>query len=109
MSKTKEFSEDLKKVVISALRKGKSQAQVAKDFGLSRQIVNIWNNKQLTTGTTDNKKRPGRPSKITCRTKNVIRKLSKADPRKTAVDINRDLREYHNLQISNSAVKVILR
>ena len=32
MPKTKEYSEDLKNAVINAINKGKSQAQVAKDF-----------------------------------------------------------------------------
>lgn len=109
MPKVKEYSQDLKDAVISAIRKGKTQAQVAKDFGLSRQIVNVWKIKHQSTGTTDNKQRAGRPCKITPRTKNLIRKLSKADPKKTAVDINKELREYHNVQISNSAVKLILR
>lgn len=109
MPKVKEYSKDLKDAVINALREGKSQAQVAKDFGLSRQIVSTWKKKQLSTGSTDNKQRTGRPTKITLRTKNLILKLSKADPRKTAVDINRELREYHNVQISNSTVKLILR
>lgn len=109
MPKTKEYSKDFKNAVITALIKGRSQAHVARDFGLSRQIVNTWNKKQLSAGTTNNKIRPGRPCKITLRTKNLIRKLSKSDPKKTAVGINRELREYHNIQISNSAIKLILR
>ena len=41
--------------------------------------------------------------------KNVIRKLSKTNPKKTAVDINKNLLEHHNIQIPNSAIKLILR
>lgn len=109
MPKVKEYSQDLKDAVINALRGGRTQAQVSKDFGLSRQIVNTWYKKKRETGTTENQKRTGRPTKITQRTKNLILKLSKADPRRTAPDINRELREHHNVVISDSAIKLILR
>ena len=46
-SKTKEYSDDSKSCVISYKKNGKSHTQVPKDFGLSRQIINIWNIKAM--------------------------------------------------------------
>ena len=55
MPKTKEHSDDFKNALINAIKEGKNQIHVAKDFGLSRKNVNTWNKKQLFTGTTINK------------------------------------------------------
>ena len=105
----KEHLEDLKNTVINTIRKGKSQIKVTNDFDLLRHILNTWNKKQLSTGTTVNKQRPSRPCKIMSRTKNVIHKLLKADLKKITIDINRELHEHHNAHASNSAIKLILR
>ena len=109
MPKQKEYSDDMKSAVIAALRDGKSQAQVARDFHLSRQIISVWNRKQLSTGSVSNKPRSGRPPKVTDKVFRIIHRLSAANPRLTATDIKRDLNENHSIDISLTTVKQCLR
>ena len=50
MPKQKEYSEDIKSAVNAALKNEKSQAQVATDFNLSRQIISFSTVKSSTQG-----------------------------------------------------------
>ena len=43
--------------VIAALKNKKSQAQAARDFNLSRQIISVWNLKEQCTGSVSNKQK----------------------------------------------------
>src|SRR5436190_4286305 len=108
MPKQKEYSDDIKLAVIAALKNGKSQAQVARDFNLSRQIISVWNLKQQSTGSVSNKQRSGRPPKLTDNVSRIIRRMSVANPRLTAADIKRDLNQNHSLDISLTTVKQCL-
>lgn len=109
MPKQKEYSDDIKSAVIAALKNGKSQAQVARDFNLSRQIISVWNRKEQSTGSVSNKQRSGRPPKLTDHVSRIIRRMSIANPRLTAADIKRDLNENHSFDISLTTVKQCLR
>ena len=75
-AKTKEYIDDIKSAVIEPLKNEKSQAQVAKDFNLSWQIISVWNRKEQSTGSVSNKQKSGRPPKLT----RIIRHMSVANP-----------------------------
>lgn len=63
MPKHKEYSTDFKKAVITALKQGKTQTEVTRNFNVSRQLVSIWNKVFNKRGTIENKSRSGRPKK----------------------------------------------
>lgn len=105
MPKVKEYSTDLKEAVIAALQNGRSQASVSRDFGLSRQIVSVWNRKFQSCGTVNNAQRSGRPRKTTERVDRDIRRRSVANPRLTAVDITRDINISYGVNVHVSTVK----
>lgn len=110
MPKQKEYSDDIKSAVIAALKSiGTSQAQVASNFNLSRQIISVWNRKQQSTGSVSNKQRSGRPPNLIDKVSRIIRRMSVANSRLTAADIKRDLNENHSLDISLTTVKQCLR
>ena len=91
--------------VLQCLKDGRTQAQVARDFKIPRQLVSFWNKKKLETGTLKTSPRTGRPKVTTERQDRMISMMSKADPKRTASDINKNLAEYHNLKIHTSTVK----
>ena len=103
MEKQKEYSDDMKSAVIAALKNEKSQAQVARDFNLSKQIISVWNCNEQSAGSVSNKQKSGRLPKHTDHV--TIRRMSVTNPRLTAADINRDLNENHSPDISLTTVK----
>jgi len=104
MPKLKEYSTDFKKAVITALKQGKTQAEVARNFNVSRQLVSIWNKVFNKRGTIENKSRSGRPKKTTTIDR-IIKRLSASDVRKSAVAIKNELKENYDTDIHVSTVK----
>ncbi|XP_069669962.1 uncharacterized protein [Periplaneta americana] len=105
MPKQKEYSVDVRQAVLNALKKGKSQSSVAKDFGISQQLVSVWSRRHKQEGSVDNKPRSGRPRKTTVSEDRMICKQSVADPRKSARQIRNDLERHHGLNLHVSTVK----
>ena len=105
MPKTKEYSNDIKNAVIAALQCGTSQAEVARSFKLSRQLVSAWNKAYNKRKSVENKPRSGRPKKTTSKEDRLIKKLSTSDVRKSAVQIKNELQENYDLAIHVSTVK----
>ena len=105
MPKRKEYSVELKEAVVNTVRQGNSQSAVAKQFGLSQQLVSVWCKKKKLTGSLNNKPRSGRPRKTTERIDRIIRKRSVADPRKAATTIRNDLEETFGCKLHVSTVK----
>lgn len=101
----KEYSTDIKEAVIHALKIGRNQAEVARNFGISRQLVNVWNRLYRIRGHVNNKFRQGRPRKTTIRIDKIIKRQSIADPRKTARQITDDLRQNYAVDVHVSTVK----
>ncbi|KAF2902220.1 hypothetical protein ILUMI_03967, partial [Ignelater luminosus] len=57
-------------------------------------------------GNTDVVAKPGRPRKATKKIDNLIKRKATSDPRKTAVQINKEIRqEYKNLVLSDMTVR----
>lgn len=56
---------DFKLAVFHELMKGQSQVEIALNFGIFRQLVNVWNCLYRIQTHVNNKFRQGRPRKIT--------------------------------------------
>lgn len=103
--KRKEYPVAFRESVVDALRKGRSQAQTARDFNISRQLVSLWNRKYKINLHVENKPRSGRPRKTTAKQDRLIIRKSKADPKLTSMAIHTDLKENHGIQVHVSTVK----
>lgn len=105
MPKCKEYSSDFRKAVINALKQGLKQIEVARIFKVSRQLVSAWNKLYNKRKTVENKPRNGRPKKTSPKVDRIIKKLSTNDVRKSAVMIQRELKEKYHVDIHVSTVK----
>ena len=65
MPKTKEYSVGFRQAVLNSLSKGQTQSVVAKEFGVSQQIISVWTRLHKKRGTLENNARRGRPRKTT--------------------------------------------
>lgn len=59
--------------------------------------------------TIENKPIPGRPRKTTERQDRKFIQMCKNDPNKTAVDLNKEMKDFHNVNVSISTTKRRLR
>lgn len=103
MGKTKEFPLVVKEAALFALERGASQSQVARAFGVSRQLVSTWKKKKILLGTVANRTRSGRPKKFP-----QTRRKATVNPQQIAVGIQKDLTNFV-VSIFVSSVKLILR
>ena len=108
MPKHKKYSTDFKEAVITALKQGKTQAEVARNFNVFRQLVSIWNKVFNKRKTIENMSRSGRPKKTTLTIDRIIKRLSASDVRKSAVAIKNELKENYDSDIHVSTVKRLL-
>ena len=109
MGKKKEISLSTRKLIVDAVERGDSYSQVALNFSVSRASVAnfIKLNRQGDNLTV--KKRSGRPKKTSQSDDRVLIRLSKADPRKSAVSLNAEIRLNYNIQMSVTTTKERLR
>lgn len=105
MPKRKEYSIEMREAVIRALKEGRTQISVSRDFGISRQLVSVWNRHYKVRGDVHNKSRSGRPRKTTIREDKLIRRQSVADPQKSATAIAKDLHENYGVNVHVSTIK----
>lgn len=105
MLKHKEYSTDFKKALITALKQGKSQAEVARNFNVSRQLVSIRNKVFNKRETIENKSRSGRPKKTILTIDRIIKRLSASNVCKSAITIKNELKENYDTDIHVSTVK----
>ena len=92
------------------MKRGKSQRDVALDFGIAQQVISKWIRKFDSTGSMLNSPKLGRPRKTNTYEDRAIIRASKADPLKTAVGIVTDFNKNKAItlnQISVSTVKGI--
>lgn len=75
------------------------------DFGISRQLVSIWNRRYKDVDEVYNKRRSGRPRKTTIREDKLIKRQSVADPQKSATAIAKDLDENYGINVHISTIK----
>jgi transposase len=109
MGKAKQISIEIKKLIVQAVLAGGVYSIVAELFGVSKtSVVNIM---KLHMSGCDlaPKPRSGRPKISTEMDNRIIVRVSKADVRKPATQINREIRSEHNIFQSVSTTKRRLR
>ena len=86
------------------LEQGKSSRTIASVVGVGKSKVNDFLTKYRSGyGLKDN--HPiGRPLKTTVRVDKIIKRKSTADPKKTASDIVRELKQGNHVKVSRRAV-----
>lgn len=75
------------------------------DFGISRQLVSVWNHRYKDRGEVYNKSRSGCPRKTIIREDKLIKRQSIADPQKSATTIAKDLHENYGVNVHVSTIK----
>lgn len=109
MPKTKEYCEDLKKLVVDAVQSGMTKAAAARQFKVSKQTVAYWIKIFKNRGTLKRGKRQGRPRKTSKRDDTVISRICKSSPRMSAVQITAEFNKTASSKIHPSTVKRRLR
>lgn len=92
MWKSKTISVAVQKLIIQELKKGESQRKVAATFEVSKSCILGIITRYRKRGAVFIKKNPGRPPKTTTRQDRTIVKLSNENPRKSAQDINAEMK-----------------
>ena len=68
-----------------------------------RNLARMYNTSVSTVSATIKKpirtKSTGRPRKTTANTDRIITRMSKNNPRMSSVDINRELKEHHGVEV----------
>lgn len=105
MVKTKEISEDVRKLIIRAVQEKKSHREVATLFGVSKTSVTNLLKRFRERNNVQNKPRSGRPKVTTERDDKILVRMSKRDPRKTAVELNETIQKEHAVKCSVSTTK----
>jgi transposase-like protein len=103
--KTREYSEDLKVRAVEACKSEKTQSEVSRTFGISRQLISVWIKAEKKNKTLAKGIRTGRPRKTSRREDLLIGRMSKQDPFKSSPQIARDINENRAEKISIPIVK----
>lgn len=109
MGKAKEIPLQVKQLIVNAVERGKSYSKVAEQFAVSKaSVVNIIS-RHRDSGDRSTKKRSGRPRISDEKEDNILIRLSKQDPRKSAPMLKAELSEKYNINMSVSTTKRRLR
>ena len=95
----------VKAALVNAVKSGRRISHVARDFSLPQKTVDNIVKRYDVRGTVSRAPKCGRPKKTSLRQDKLIRRLSTADPRRTAVDITKDLNEHYATDIHVSTTK----
>lgn len=109
MGRGKRVVTPVKKLIVKAVTEGKSQREAARTYGVSQKAVCNLMKRFRQDKTLASKPIPGRPRKTTERLDRSLIQLSKADPTKTAVDLNLEMKQTYGLNVSVSTIKRRLR
>lgn len=101
---TKNTTVEVRKLIVEAVKEGRKQSDVAKQFHVNQATVSRLINQFKTRKDLADSPRIGRPRKTTVRIDRVIKMKSTADPKKTAVEIAREVAEEHGVEISYKTV-----
>lgn len=103
LTKRKYIASPVKQAIVNAIQSGRSVSAVARDFQTPQQTVdNIWKRFQ-ERGTVRRAEKAGRPRKSTPRMDKLIKRISFANPLKTAADIS-ELRQHYGVSLDVSTV-----
>ncbi len=99
----------MKAALVKAVEGGRRISHAARDFFLPQKTVDNIVKRFEARGTVTRALKSGRPRKMTMRQDKLIHRLSVADPRKTAVDITKEIKEYYKVDIHSNTTKRRLR
>ena len=109
MESMKAYSEDLRRKIVDAVRRGVPKSETASLFGVSLSSVKRFTKMEREEGSLAPKKPPGRPQKGT----DTTRKLLEADlaerPAATAPERRRYLERTTGESMSDSTVRRLVR
>lgn len=108
MSQAKNVTEGVKTAIIKAVEAKTPYSTISKQFGVSKSTIAYI--MKLFRETGDVLRRPvsGRPRKTTEKEDRMLIRLSKADPRKNAVELNTEMRNKYNVLLSQNNVHEML-
>lgn len=109
MGRGKNLTLQIQNLIVKEIEKGKSQRQVAAQFGVSKSGVAGVLKRYKERNAIFNSKIPGRPRKTSEKQDRIITRLSKEDPRKSASEIRAEILEKYQISCSVSTVKRRLR
>lgn len=99
-----------KRAEIAALHNaGLTDNQIAKKIGCTRATVSRWKNERSVATPFQDKKRSGRPSKLTPALQLKIQKIARAKKRRSTRIVARQLRQQKLANISHESVRQALR
>ena len=101
----KEFSHDLREVVIKRYLNGDSERDIARDLLISRNTVHYMIAKYKLTKCIGNLIDRGRKRKTTAHLDRVIQRKIKISRRKSALTVKIELQTEFNIIVSESAIR----
>lgn len=104
-TKRKEFSHDLREIVIKRFLNGDSERDIAKDLLISRNTVNYMIAKYKSTKCIGNLIGRGRKRKTTTHLDRVIQRKIKTDRRKSSLAVKMELETELNITVSTSTIR----
>lgn len=99
--KVLQTSAETRRAIVTLHTRGLSNAEVARQLGVSTRTVWLWVRRYRSTASLKDSPRAGRPRGTTPRQDRVIAEAIKADPFTTAVDIKQE----HNLPCSVQTIR----
>jgi transposase len=103
------YSEDLRKKIIEALRRGTSKSEAARTFGVSRSSVKRYAKLVEEGRSLAPKKRPGSKPKMDERARRLLEADLEERPAATLSERREFLRRVADLSVSESTVSRMLR
>ena len=88
---------------------GHSQAEIARQTGVSRCGVQAILKKQQKTGKVEDRKRSGRPRKLTKKDETYLKITSLRNRRKTSLDLAAEIVQTSGKQVHSSTVRSLIR
>ena len=109
MSPAKNVTERVKTAIIKAVEAKTPYSTICKQFGVSKSTIAYIMKLFRETGDVLRRPLSGRPRKTTEKEDRMLIRLSKADPRKNAVELNTEMRNKYNVSTSVTVTKQRLR
>lgn len=105
MPRNSHVSIKTKELIIKRIQEGVSYSSISKQLEVPKSTIgDIWK-RFRERGDINRKPGSGRPRKTTPKNDRVLKRLSQKDPRKSAVDLNQEMRTYHGVDVSVSTTK----
>ncbi|GBP10521.1 Transposable element Tcb2 transposase [Eumeta japonica] len=105
MGKGKEISEPNRKTVIKLRNEGNSLFEIGRILNLKKPTVQTIIKNFKESGNYESKPRAGRPRILDERTDRAITRLIKENPKQSAVEINRKIKDSLGVEVSDQTIR----